>query len=98
MSEERLGTVSRLQVNLLLKEYVLSGDTAEAERCLRELEVPHFHHEFVYEVNPLPRVRARTRHPAARTYSTRAPCVLVGTKMYKMRADYSVCGDGFILR
>ncbi|KAK2819556.1 hypothetical protein Q7C36_021202 [Tachysurus vachellii] len=37
------------EVNLLLKEYVLSGDTAEAERCLRELEVPHFHHEFVYE-------------------------------------------------
>lgn len=39
-----------LQVNLLLKEYLLSGDTVEAERCLRELEVPHFHHEFVYEV------------------------------------------------
>ncbi|RXN31747.1 programmed cell death 4-like protein [Labeo rohita] len=30
-------------------EYLLSGDTVEAERCLRELEVPHFHHEFVYE-------------------------------------------------
>ncbi|XP_016383536.1 programmed cell death protein 4-like [Sinocyclocheilus rhinocerous] len=37
------------EVNLLLKEYLLSGDTVEAERCLRELEVPHFHHEFVYE-------------------------------------------------
>ncbi|KAL6461932.1 hypothetical protein MHYP_G00300770 [Metynnis hypsauchen] len=37
------------EVNLLLQEYVLSGDTVEAERCLRELEVPHFHHEFVYE-------------------------------------------------
>lgn len=37
------------EVNLLLKEYMLSGDTVEAERCLRELEVPHFHHEFVYE-------------------------------------------------
>ncbi|XP_051550848.1 programmed cell death protein 4-like isoform X1 [Myxocyprinus asiaticus] len=37
------------EVNLLLKEYLLSGDTLEAERCLRELEVPHFHHEFVYE-------------------------------------------------
>lgn len=43
--------VALAQVNLLLKEYVLSGDTAEAERCLRELEVPHFHHEFVYEVS-----------------------------------------------
>lgn len=37
-------------MNLLLKEYVLSGDGEEAERCLRDLEVPHFHHEFVYEV------------------------------------------------
>ncbi|XP_066510452.1 programmed cell death protein 4-like isoform X2 [Hoplias malabaricus] len=37
------------EMNLLLQEYVLSGDTVEAERCLRELEVPHFHHEFVYE-------------------------------------------------
>lgn len=37
------------EMNLLLKEYVLSGDTKEAERCLRDLEVPHFHHEFVYE-------------------------------------------------
>lgn len=38
-------------MNLLLKEYILSGDRGEAERCLRDLEVPHFHHEFVYEVN-----------------------------------------------
>ncbi|XP_024115195.1 programmed cell death protein 4b [Oryzias melastigma] len=37
------------EVNLLLKEYILSGDLKEAERCLRDLEVPHFHHEFVYE-------------------------------------------------
>lgn len=38
------------EMNLLLKEYILSGDIKEAERCLRDLEVPHFHHEFVYEV------------------------------------------------
>lgn len=37
------------EMNLLLKEYLLSGDEVEAERCLKELEVPHFHHEFVYE-------------------------------------------------
>ncbi|MBN3297209.1 PDCD4 protein, partial [Amia calva] len=37
------------EVNLLLKEYLLSGEVVEAERCLKELEVPHFHHEFVYE-------------------------------------------------
>ncbi len=36
-------------MNLLLKEYLSSGDCSEAVRCLRELEVPHFHHELVYE-------------------------------------------------
>lgn len=37
------------KMNLLLKEYLSSGDCEEAVRCLRELEVPHFHHELVYE-------------------------------------------------
>jgi len=37
------------QMRLLLKEYLSSLDIVEAERCLRELEVPHFLHEFVYE-------------------------------------------------
>lgn len=37
------------QMRLLLKEYLSSLDVQEAERCLRELEVPHFLHEFVYE-------------------------------------------------
>ncbi|KAM6429722.1 programmed cell death protein 4-like [Rhynochetos jubatus] len=37
------------EMNLLLREYLLSGEVAEAEHCLRELEVPHFHHELVYE-------------------------------------------------
>ncbi|XP_041134203.1 programmed cell death protein 4-like [Polyodon spathula] len=37
------------EVNLLLKEYLLSGEVSEAERCLCDLEVPHFHHELVYE-------------------------------------------------
>ncbi|NXR08585.1 PDCD4 protein, partial [Semnornis frantzii] len=37
------------EMNLLLREYLLSGEVLEAEHCLRELEVPHFHHELVYE-------------------------------------------------
>lgn len=37
------------QMSLLLQEFISSGDIAEATRCLRELEVPHFHHELVYE-------------------------------------------------
>ncbi|XP_023585701.1 programmed cell death protein 4 isoform X3 [Trichechus manatus latirostris] len=37
------------EIDMLLKEYILSGDISEAEHCLKELEVPHFHHELVYE-------------------------------------------------
>ncbi|KAB7506551.1 Programmed cell death protein 4 [Armadillidium nasatum] len=34
---------------LLLDEYLSSSDIKEATQCLQELEVPHFHHELVYE-------------------------------------------------
>lgn len=37
------------QMILLLKEYISSRDFDEAARCLRALEVPHYHHELVYE-------------------------------------------------
>ncbi|CAG9802140.1 unnamed protein product [Chironomus riparius] len=37
------------QMELLLKEYLLSRDIPEAQRCISALEVPHFHHELVYE-------------------------------------------------
>lgn len=39
------------QMELLLKEYLLSRDTQEAQQCIKNLEVPHFHHELIYEVN-----------------------------------------------
>jgi len=38
------------QMELLLKEYLLSRDIQEAQRCIIALEVPHFHHELVYEI------------------------------------------------
>jgi programmed cell death protein 4 len=38
------------QIADLLREYVDSGDKDEAMRCLQELDVPHFHHELVYQV------------------------------------------------
>lgn len=38
-----------LQMELLLKEYLLSRDIEEALRCINALEVPHFHHELIYE-------------------------------------------------
>ena len=34
-------------VQALLKEYLVSGDYTEAAGCLRTLDVPHYHHEFV---------------------------------------------------
>ncbi len=34
---------------IVIQEYYDSGDIDEAARCLKELNVPHFHHEFIYE-------------------------------------------------
>ena len=39
----------RKRILLLLREYISSCDADEATRCLRDLDVPHFHHEVVYE-------------------------------------------------
>ena len=38
------------KIRFLLAEYLDSDDEVEAERCLRELEAPHFHHELVFQV------------------------------------------------
>jgi len=38
------------RMNLIIHEYYDSGDVAETIRCLKELNVPHFFHEFVYEL------------------------------------------------
>ncbi|CAI9777997.1 unnamed protein product [Fraxinus pennsylvanica] len=35
------------KINNLLIEYVVSGDVKEACRCIKDLNVPHFHHEIV---------------------------------------------------
>ena len=34
-------------VQALLKEYLVSSNYTEAAGCLRTLDVPHYHHEFV---------------------------------------------------
>ena len=39
------------QMNMILEEYIASSDLQEACRCISDLDVPHFHHEIVYEVN-----------------------------------------------
>lgn len=38
------------KINEIIQEYHDSADCNEAIRCLKELNVPHFHHEFVFEV------------------------------------------------
>lgn len=37
------------KINEIIQEYHDAGDVTEAIRCLKELAVPHFHHEFVYD-------------------------------------------------
>jgi len=37
------------EIVLFIKEYLSSRDASEAERCVMDLDVPHFHHEIVYE-------------------------------------------------
>jgi len=41
--------VLKSKMTILLKEYLSSGDSEEAMRCVRDLDVPHFNHELVYE-------------------------------------------------
>nr|CAB3264724.1 programmed cell death protein 4-like [Phallusia mammillata] len=42
-------SVLKTKMTTLLKEYLSSGDSEEAMRCATDLDVPHFHHELVYE-------------------------------------------------
>lgn len=37
------------KIREILKEFLSTSDSGEVARCLRELDVPHFHHEIVYE-------------------------------------------------
>lgn len=37
------------EIRLLVDEFVVADDFDEALRCVRELDVPHFHHELVYQ-------------------------------------------------
>ncbi|CAF0926910.1 unnamed protein product [Adineta ricciae] len=38
------------KMNLIIHEYYDSGDGSETIRCLKELNVPHFFHEFIYKL------------------------------------------------
>ena len=58
------------KIVLLLKEYLCSGDIEEATLCLKELEVPHFHHELVYEVSWQLIISSAVSRLAVKFYST----------------------------
>lgn len=64
-------------MSLLLREYLLSGEVSEAERCLRQLEVPHFHHELVYEVGAEERPRSDPRLVGCPAVLTPSPCLIL---------------------
>ncbi|CAH9128319.1 unnamed protein product [Cuscuta epithymum] len=51
------------KINNLLKEYVVSGDKKEAFRCIKDLNVPYFHHEIVKRavILSMERVAAESR-------------------------------------
>jgi programmed cell death protein 4 len=42
--------VLEAKITMLLKEYLSSKEIAEAERCLVALDVPHFHHEAIFQL------------------------------------------------
>ncbi|XP_014845075.1 PREDICTED: programmed cell death protein 4-like isoform X1 [Poecilia mexicana] len=75
------------KMNLLLKEYLISGDVSEAERCLRDLEVPHFHHELVYEVFSQSRLRFWCLFVLHQFITTR----------FKLRCDESVSFSSLLM-
>ena len=38
------------KIKLIIREYYDSGDINETIHCLKELNIPHFLHEFIYEL------------------------------------------------
>jgi len=76
------------KIQLLLKEYLSSGDIQEATRCLKELEVPHFHHEFVYEaiVMVLENSTRRAAETMAKLLESLSSSVVVSADQLKLGA------------
>lgn len=77
------------KIQLLLKEYLSSGDIEEATRCLKELEVPHFHHEFVYEsiVMVMEDSTSRAAESMARLLESLCKACIVSSDQLKLGAN-----------
>ncbi|KAK9819246.1 hypothetical protein WJX81_007334 [Elliptochloris bilobata] len=75
---------TRAAVASMLKEYVASADKAEAERCLRELAVPFFHHEVVKQALLLAMEAPASQGPLLALLAHMADSGLVsGSQMHK---------------
>jgi len=76
------------KIQLLLKEFLSSGDIEEATRCLKELEVPHFHHEFVYEaiVMVLEESTSRSAESMAKLLESLCKACIVSADQLKLGA------------
>ena len=80
-----LGCAASTRVRLL-QEYVASADQAEAERCLRELAVPFFHHELVKQALLAAMEAPAAQGPLLALLSRMADSGLVsGSQMQKAR-------------
>ena len=49
------------KIVLMWREYLCSRDVQEATRCLKDLEVPHFNHELMYEAVVMMKKACRRR-------------------------------------
>ncbi|KAL8615438.1 hypothetical protein ACOMHN_036258 [Nucella lapillus] len=73
------------KIVMLLKEYLSSSDKREATRCLTELNVPHFHHEVVYEatVIVLEDSHERAAEMMAKLLKSLADAVIITPEQFK---------------
>lgn len=71
------------QMELLLKEYLLSRDLKEALRIISALEVPHFQHELVYEtvIMTLEAVKEDTEEAMAKLLKSLEQCCIATMQM-----------------
>lgn len=82
------------QMNLLLQEYLSSGDLQEATRCLLQLEVPHFHHELVYEaiVMTLESLNSHVEEAMCKLLKSLSTAIIITPEMME-RGFYRVYDD-----
>lgn len=87
------------QMSALLKEYISSRDFDEAARCLRALEVPHYHHELVYEAVLMAMEAVNQQTEEAMGTLLKAmdeACLILPAQMEQVSSIYCIHAIGFI--